>query len=90
MLRLHAELVHPVTAAPIEDGAVLIDGEGRIAAIGPDAAVPTPPDAMRLDFPDALLTPGLVNCHTHLELTHLAGRNGEPDFAAWIRRGYTL
>lgn len=30
--------------------------------------------------------PGLVNCHTHLELTHLAGRNPEADFTAWIRR----
>src|SRR5205823_351376 len=30
--------------------------------------------------------PGLVNCHTHLELTHLAGRNAEPAFPQWIRR----
>ncbi|PYO38435.1 MAG: hypothetical protein DMD29_13490 [Gemmatimonadetes bacterium] len=30
--------------------------------------------------------PGLVNVHTHLELTHLAGSNGETAFPAWIRR----
>jgi 5-methylthioadenosine/S-adenosylhomocysteine deaminase len=64
---------------------VLVDGD-RIAAVGPDAAVPTPPGAEVLEFPGAVLVPGLVNCHTHLELTHLAGRNGEADFARWLRR----
>src|SRR2546428_9091523 len=32
----------------------------------------------RSEFPDAALVPGLINCHTHLELMHLAGRNPEP------------
>jgi 5-methylthioadenosine/S-adenosylhomocysteine deaminase len=27
-----------------------------------------------------------VNCHTHLELTQLAGQNTEAEFAPWIRR----
>jgi len=35
---------------------------------------------------DGVLVPGLVNVHTHLELTHLAGSNGETAFPAWIRR----
>jgi len=30
--------------------------------------------------------PGLVNVHTHLELTHLAGRNEEVEFPKWLRR----
>jgi len=86
VLRIHAATVHPVTAPPIPDGAVLVDDGGRIAAVGPAAAVPTPPAARLLEFPDAVLVPGLVNCHTHLELTHLAGRSSEPGFATWIRR----
>lgn len=85
MLRLRASGVRPVTAPPIVDGAVLVDGD-RIVAIGPDAAVPRPPGADALEFPDAVLVPGLINCHTHLELTHLAGQNGEPDFARWLWR----
>src|SRR5207245_850142 len=44
-----------------------------------------PPEARALEFPDAVLVPGLVNCHTHLELTHLAGKNAEREFAPWIR-----
>jgi aminodeoxyfutalosine deaminase len=54
--------------------------------VGPDALVPIPGSCETMSFPDALLTPGLINCHTHLELTHLAGANVEADFAAWIRR----
>src|SRR5438093_12731143 len=85
MLRIRAGSVHPVTAPPIEDGAVLVDDRGTIAAVGPDARVPAPPGARTLQFPDARLVPGLVNTHTHLELTHLAGKNTQPAFADWIR-----
>ena len=85
MLRIRAQVVHPVTAPPIEDGAVLVDDRGTIAAVGPNLVVPTRPGARQLEFPDAHLLPGLVNTHTHLELTHLAGKNAEREFAGWIR-----
>ena len=85
MLRIRAGSVHPVTAPPIEDGAVLVDDHGTIAAVGPNALVPTPPGTRALEFPHARLLPGLVNTHTHLELTHLAGKDAEREFAAWIR-----
>src|SRR5207244_1287825 len=85
MLRISAGSVHPVTAPPIADGAVLVDERGKIAAVGPAATVPAPAGDRQLEFPDGILVPGLVNCHTHLELTHLAGRNRETAFARWIR-----
>ena len=85
MLHLRARSVHPVTAPPITDGAVLVDDRGKIAAVGPAAALPAPDGARRLQFPQGALVPGLVNCHTHLELTHLAGKNCESAFAPWIR-----
>jgi 5-methylthioadenosine/S-adenosylhomocysteine deaminase len=77
--------VLPVDAAPIADGAVLIDDVGRIAAVGPDHAVPRPPDAEEHHFPGAALLPGLVNTHTHLELTGFAGMAEEADFWEWIK-----
>ncbi|MGH7539258.1 MAG: amidohydrolase family protein [Gemmatimonadales bacterium] len=86
MLRIRAGTVYPVTAPPIEDGAVLVGGDGRIVAVGPHARVPTPGDAERLEFKDAILTPGLVNAHTHLELTHLADRLAAVSFVEWIQR----
>ena len=90
MLRIRAGRVYPVTAPPIEDGAVLVSDDGSIAAVGPHARVPAPPGCEVLEFRDAVVVPGLVNTHTHLELTHLKGRNPEPSFPRWIRRVRTL
>ena len=88
MLRIRAGLVRPVTAPSVADGAVLIDASGRLAAVGPHANVPAPHGVKSLHFPDAELLPGLINCHTHLELTHLGGgaKHEEPEFVKWIRR----
>ena len=88
MLRIRAGRVHPVTAPPLEDGAVLVGANGRIAAVGPNNSVPAPGGVPALQFPDAELVPGLVNCHTHLELTQLGGgaKHDEPEFLNWVRR----
>ena len=88
MLRIRAGRVHPVTAPSLEDGAVLVGANGRIAAVGPNHRVPAPAGVPALQFPDAELMPGLVNCHTHLELTHLGGgaKHDEPEFLTWVRR----
>ena len=83
--RLSAEWVYPVAAQPITLGAVLVGEDGRILAVGRDAEVPRPPGVPAEHFPDAILMPGLVNAHTHLELTGLAGQVDEPRFDAWIR-----
>ncbi len=61
------------------------------ARAGSSRSAPTPPSRGRLmrwheEFADGILLPGLVNAHTHLELTGLDGSRPEPDFAAWIRR----
>ncbi|HLB37251.1 MAG TPA: amidohydrolase family protein [Gemmatimonadales bacterium] len=74
-----------MTAPPIPNGSVLVDSHGRLAALGPDASVPSPPGAEQALYPDAALLPGLVNAHTHLELTGLRGRVPEPDFFQWIQ-----
>ena len=68
-LRLRAEWALPVDAPPIQHAAVLIGADGRIAALGPDAGVPAPADADLEDLGPAILLPGFVNTHTHLELT---------------------
>ena len=65
---------------------MLIGSDGRIEAAGPASQVPAPPGVPELSFGGAALMPGLVNAHTHLELTGLAGQVDEADFAAWIRR----
>ncbi len=69
----------------VADGAVLIDDAGRIIAAGRDSEVPSPPDSESVAYPGCALIPGLVNTHTHLELTGLAGAVDDDDFAEWIR-----
>jgi 5-methylthioadenosine/S-adenosylhomocysteine deaminase len=64
----------------------LIGVDGRISAVGPDAVVPRPRDTPAVQFDDAVILPGLINTHTHLELTGFAAQVPEREFATWIRR----
>jgi cytosine/adenosine deaminase-related metal-dependent hydrolase len=84
--RLAARWLLPIQGRPIERGALLIGSDGRIRDIGPDATVPRPADATAESFDDAVILPGLINTHTHLELTGLENQVSEHEFAAWIRR----
>lgn len=86
MQRFTARWLLPVDAEPIADGALLVGDDGRISAAGPASVIPVPPGARRVDLGDAILLPGLVNTHSHLELTGFAGMVDEPDFLRWIDR----
>ena len=82
-----ASWVLPITAAPIRDGWVAVDG-GVIAGIGGPQEEPGPigqEAAGRIDLGDAAIMPALVNAHTHLELSWLRGRVGPaPTFLRWV------
>ncbi len=85
--RLAARWVLPVAGPAIECGAVLVGPDGRIEAVGPDALVPRPAGVPVEEFADAILLPGLVNAHTHLELTGFDfGGPPDPEFGNWIGR----
>jgi len=86
VLRLTARWVLPVSEAPIAGGAVLIADDGRIAAVGPDASVPRPPAAAAPDLGDAVLLPGLVNAHAHLELMAMRGLVTDRPLPRWVGR----
>jgi len=83
-----ARWVLPVSASPIEDGAVAVDG-ARIAGIGHRAEIVERfPESRLEDLGEAVIMPGLINTHTHLELTAMRGylENEETDFFAWLRK----
>lgn len=84
--RLAARWLIPVEGAPIERGALLIAPDGLVQAVGPDSTVPRPSDVAAEDFGEAVILPGLINTHTHLELTGFADQVREREFPAWIRR----
>lgn len=83
--RLAARWLIPVETAPIEHGALLIRGDGSLDAVGPDSTVPHPPDIPAEKFDDAVILPGLINTHTHLELTGFENPAPKHEFAGWIR-----
>jgi len=73
-------------SAPIANGAVAVVGD-RITFVGTAADAPA---GAVTDLGDAALMPGLVNVHTHLELTPLRHLLEGLDFAQWIRTLTTL
>jgi imidazolonepropionase len=63
-----ATLAPPSGWGLIEDGALLTEGD-RIAWLGPDAQLPVDlagHEMQEHDLQGALLTPGLIDAHTHL------------------------
>jgi cytosine/adenosine deaminase-related metal-dependent hydrolase len=82
MKRYHARWVLPISAPPIEHGTVVVH-EGRIHWVGRRPDAPAGDDE---DLGETLLMPGLVNTHTHLELTVMRGFLEDLSFDRWIIR----
>jgi 5-methylthioadenosine/S-adenosylhomocysteine deaminase len=89
MIKIYcARWLVPVAAPPIADGAVAVT-DAHVAAVGTRADVFAQfPAASVEDFGAAAIMPGLVNCHSHLELTVMRGflDAEEGDFFAWLRK----
>ncbi|MGC8667089.1 MAG: amidohydrolase family protein [Chthonomonadales bacterium] len=79
---VRARWIVPVAAPPIHNGEVLIEN-GRIADIRPAAPKQTVPNV--LDLGNAIVLPGLVNAHTHLDYTVFRGLLEDLPFFPWIR-----
>ncbi|MEO8078307.1 MAG: amidohydrolase family protein [Acidobacteriota bacterium] len=84
MILHRARWVLPITGPPLRDGWVAVE-HGRIVAVGRGRGCP--PDARVLEAPhDRAILPGLINTHTHLELSWMAGRVPPSDsMGQWIR-----
>lgn len=74
------------TRRVIENGAVAVVA-GRIAAAGPAAEIGKRYDAkQRLDRPDAILAPGLVNTHTHAAMSLFRGIADDMRLQDWLEK----
>jgi len=70
----------------IENGAVAIRAD-RILAVGPRAEIDRRYQAaQRLDRPDALIAPGLINAHTHVPMSLLRGIANDVRLQDWLTK----
>lgn len=86
-----ARFLLPISAPPLENGALLVDGGHIIAVDTFNNLTAAHPGAAVVDFGDTALMPPMVNAHTHLELSSFAdwaAKTAEPsapqDFVDWI------
>ncbi|HLX45597.1 MAG TPA: amidohydrolase family protein [Bryobacteraceae bacterium] len=70
----------------IENGAVAIVGD-HIVAVGPRAAIDRDwQPKQRLDRPDAILAPGLINTHTHAPMSLFRGIADDLKLQDWLEK----
>ena len=90
--RYHAAWVLPVAAPPIRDGWVEVAG-GVVTGVGESASAPRDAAVRIVRLPSHVVLPGLVNAHTHLELSGLRAavpRAGSmPEWARAVMAGRT-
>jgi len=82
-----ARHILPVTSAPRRDGAIVVT-DGIISRVGTRAEIEADlPDGTPVhDLGSAIVLPGLVNAHTHLELSWLGeGQLPQGDYVDWLR-----
>ena len=79
MRTLSADWVVPVEGDPIADGAVAIADDGRVAAVGTAEEL-----GEGEHFAEAVILPGFVNAHSHLEYAAYAGFGDGLPFGPWM------
>ncbi|MFI4872529.1 MAG: hypothetical protein ACIARQ_12015, partial [Phycisphaerales bacterium JB061] len=81
-----------VTGSRNSPAALLVEQSGQtLRVLGVDSldrleSHPAAANATRIDRPGCVILPGLVNAHTHLDLTHIGPRPHDPNagFVAWV------
>jgi aminodeoxyfutalosine deaminase len=69
MKKITADWVYPIASEPIKNGVVILDDNGKILAVDQRKNH----DLASLDIRKGTITPGFINTHCHLELSHMKG-----------------
>jgi aminodeoxyfutalosine deaminase len=85
LIRYRAAWILPIVSDPVRTGFVTVE-DGRIVVVSDRAEPPTSGKFDTIDLGNVAILPGLVNAHTHLELSWMRGRvapsNSMPAWAA--------
>ena len=89
MIKIYsARWVISSASAVIDNGAIAIEG-AKVVGVGFSDEIKTKfPQAECEHYDESAIIPGLINTHTHLELTAMRGylENEETNFFAWLRK----
>lgn len=70
MRKITADYIFPIHQRPIKNGVVVVDEKGTILKLGERHDF----DEQELESHKGIITPGFVNTHCHLELSHMKGK----------------
>jgi cytosine/adenosine deaminase-related metal-dependent hydrolase len=85
LIRYHASWILPIAGPPVRHGWIAVE-QGRVSATGASGRRSLADGAHEVDLGSVAVLPGLVNAHTHLELSYL--RDEVPpasQFVTWVR-----
>jgi cytosine/adenosine deaminase-related metal-dependent hydrolase len=87
MRAVHADAVVTGDAEVVRDGAVVVDARGTVIDVGPAGEVLARHAGIAPERVRGVLLPGLVNAHTHIELSALRGQvPGGAGFVPWVEQ----
>lgn len=83
---IHADHVVPGDVAPLRDGAIVVES-GRVLDVGPAGSLLPRHAGAPIERVSGVVFPGLVNAHTHVELSALRGKlSAGQGFVGWVDR----
>jgi len=89
MRKISAQYIFTSAGKPLRRGVVTVGDDNTVLSVGDTGG--DLDEKAGIEFYNGIIIPGLVNCHTHLELSHMRGsipaRRGLTRFIAAIREG---
>ena len=87
MKRFSAQYILTNSGPPLQRGIIAIEDDGTVISI--DNTGGNLSESQSVEFYNGIIIPGFVNCHAHLELSHMkgaiAGGRGLGDFIMKVR-----
>lgn len=82
---IHADALVPGDGPALRDAAVVVSADGEVLDVGEAATLFPRHHGARVERVRGVVFPGLVNAHTHVELSAMRGRvPGGQGFVAWV------
>ena len=89
MKRFSAQYIFTNTGAPLKRGIVTADDDGTITGVEDTGGNIVEKESV--EFHNGIIIPGFINCHCHLELSHMRGmippKSGLAEFLSLFRAG---